>query len=135
MSTFRRLPGLIFLSAVNAVAAVVLFGMIPFQTVPDRAVAYLVFGLLHTWLAFGLFFGSNITRIVMIGAAVFHVAGFLVNTVVTLMLMQDTGLTLGIAARLALNLGIIVFMVWGAFYLLAGLTKGSFTSEGEPERE
>jgi hypothetical protein len=135
MSTLRRLPGLIFISAVNAIAAAVLFGMIPFQTVPDRAVAYLVFGLLHGWLAFGLFFGSNIARIVMIGAALFHVAGFLINSVVTLTLTQETGFTYGIATRLVLNLAVVVFMVWSASYLLAGLTRGSFTSEGEPERE
>jgi hypothetical protein len=128
MSTFRRLPGLITISAVNAIAAAVLFGMIPFQTVPDRAVAYLVFGLLHGWLAFGLFFGSNITRIVMIGAAVFHVAGFLINIVVTLMLTSETGFTAGIAARLVLSFGIVAFMTWAAFYLLNGLTKGWFTS-------
>ena len=128
MSTFRRLPGLTFIAAVNAVAAVALFGMIPFLTDPDRAVAYLVFGLLHGWLAFGLYFGSNITRIVMVGAAVFHVAGFLINIVVTLMLTGETGFTAGIAARLVLSFGIVAFMTWAAFYLLNGLTKGWFTS-------
>ncbi|MEX0959417.1 MAG: hypothetical protein WDZ63_09010 [Burkholderiales bacterium] len=128
MPTFRRLPGLIFIAAVNAVAAAVLFGMIPFLTDPDRAVAYLVFGLLHGWLAFGLYFGSSITRIVMIGAAVFHVAGFLINIVVTLMLTGETGFTTAIAARLVLSIGIVVFMTWAAFYLLNGLTKGWFTS-------
>lgn len=135
MLTFRRLPGLIFISAINAIAAAVLFGMIPFQTVPDRAVAYLVFGLFHGWLAFGLFFGSNIARVVMIGAALFHVAGFLINSVVTLTLTQETGFSYGIATRLAFNLAVIVFMVWSAFYLLTGLTRGSFTSEDELERE
>jgi hypothetical protein len=132
MSTFRRLPGLNFISAVNAVAAVLLFGLIPFQTLPDRAVAYLVFGLLHGWLALGLFVGWNIARIVMIGATVFHVAGFLINTVVTLILLHESPFTPAIAGRLALNVGVIVFMAWAAFYLLAGLTRGWFNAGNDP---
>lgn len=131
MSTVRRLPGLIFISAMNAVAAAVLLGLIPFQTLPDRAVAYLVFGLLHGWLALGLFLGWNIAIVVMIGAAVFHVAGFLINTVVTLMLLQDSPFTAEIAGRLALNAGVIFFMIWAAFYLLAGLRHGWFSTGSE----
>ena len=119
-----RPTGIKVLIAVNAITALVLLIMFP-QYTGGRALLYLCAGILHSFLAIGLFLRYGWATIVMIAYALFQIAGMGLWSLIGLMTLIAEPLTADKARFLILSAVAIPFLIWAALYLLQQLRNSS----------
>ena len=120
----KRPTGLKVLIAANAIAAVALLAMFPFYS-GGRGLMYLITGIVHTGLAFGLARDYGWARITTIAYALFQIAGLGSWSLIGLMTLIAEPLSTDKAWFLGFSAVAVPFLLWTVIYLLRAINPPS----------